>query len=917
MRTMLEIDKVMAQKKTLLPNPVILLALIGLYLTSLYSFLVFHTLGEFFSILVAFSIFTISWNARRLLDGSYLVLLGVAYLCVGSIDILHTLAFKGMGVFPAYDTNLPTQFWIAARYMEALSLLAVPLLIKKKVNPERTLALYFAISFVLVASIFGRVFPDCYIEGVGLTEFKKMSEYVICSILFTTIILMIRKRSDFEPEIFNFLIASIAIMIASEFSFISYISVYGYEHIIGHILKVLSFYLMYRAIVVTSIVNPYDSLFWNLNRSREWFRTTLGSIGDAVIAADSSGLVTFLNPVAEGLTGWKSEEASGQPIRSIFRIVHEKTHEPAENIVDRVLREGNIVNLANHTSVVHRDGREIPIEDSAAPIRDSFGNLIGVVVVFHDVTEKRRIQDSLRASEELLRLSMRAATAGAWEWDLRTGNNVWSQELWQLYGLEPGSCNPSYEAWLETVHPNDLPLVERAVREAALNGTELNAEWRVCTADGTERWLMSRGQPERDGEGKVARFLGIVMDMTERKRVEGELRESQSRLDLALRSAHMGVWHWDIIENRRWFDDQVCRLLGIDPAKFTGTVEEFFNAVHPDDRTAVREALARAIELDGTYETEYRVVHTDGTIPHIEARGRVVRDDNGQPVRLNGILWDITERKEMEAGLLQSRDELEVRVQERTAELQMTNRAFKEYAVKLERLNEELRDFAFIASHDLQEPVRKIQVLGDMLVKKSGPRLDEGGRDCAMRMARSARQMGGLIQSLLEYSRLTTRFVPLEQIDLSCVVKEVIEDVKPALDRIEGQIEVGVLPVIKADGAQMRHLLKHLIENSIKFSKKDEASMIKVYGQCTKDNIRITVEDNGIGFDEAYIDRIFRPFQQLHQRKGQYDGTGMGLAICRKIVELHGGTITARSTSGVGSTFSVSLPVINSREGSL
>ncbi len=297
------------------------------------------------------------------------------------------------------------------------------------------------------------------------------------------------------------------------------------------------------------------------------------------------------------------------------------------------------------------------------------------------------------------------------------------------------------------------------------------------------------------------------------------------------------------------------------------------------------------------------------------AFNRMTADLKSMTVSKADLESEVAERRKAEEEVRRSRDELEIRVQERTGELQMTNRAFREYAVKLERLNEELRDFAFIASHDLQEPVRKIQALGDMLKTRCGASLDERGKDCIMRMAGSARQMGALVQSLLEYSRLTTCLGLSERIDLSGIIREIVHEVKPTIERMDGQIEVGELPVIEADGAQIRHVFAHLISNSIKFSKIDEPPVIKVHGQNNRDYLKISVEDNGIGFDEGYLDRIFRPFQQLHEMKGQYEGTGIGLAICRKIVELHGGTITARSAPGVGSTFIVSLPSRSSNEG--
>ncbi len=202
--------------------------------------------------------------------------------------------------------------------------------------------------------------------------------------------------------------------------------------------------------------------------------------------------------------------------------------------------------------------------------------------------------------------------------------------------------------------------------------------------DGSRVWMAWTNRPMLDRDGQVTEILAVGSDMTERKRTEMELRENRAGLDLALRSARMGTWFWDIIEDRRWFDDQVCHLLGIDPSRFTGTVEEFFNALHPGDRAVVRAALARAVDGDGVYQAEYRVIHPDGGVHHIAGRGKVVRDDNGRPVRINGIIWDVTERKRMEEELLRSRDELELRVMERTADLVWTNKALEKQATLLD-----------------------------------------------------------------------------------------------------------------------------------------------------------------------------------------------------------------------------------------
>jgi PAS domain S-box-containing protein len=256
-----------------------------------------------------------------------------------------------------------------------------------------------------------------------------------------------------------------------------------------------------------------------LQASEERMRVTLTSIGDAVLVGDAESRVTFLNPVAVALTGWRTEEAQGQPVRSVFKIINGQTRRPAVDIVESVLREKRAVALANHTALVAKDGREIPIEDSAAPILDAAGNVTGVVLVFHDVTEKRLVQE--------------------------------------------------------------------------------------------------------------------------------ELAESRERLEIALASSEMAPFEWDIANNKRTWGEGVHRLLGTTPETFRGTAEEFFQAIHPDDRSATQAALTRAVDTTA-YETEYRVVWPDGSIHHIAARGRVHRDSQGRAVRLAGICWDITARKQTE-----------------------------------------------------------------------------------------------------------------------------------------------------------------------------------------------------------------------------------------------------------------------------
>lgn len=246
-------------------------------------------------------------------------------------------------------------------------------------------------------------------------------------------------------------------------------------------------------------------------------------------------------------------------------------------------------------------------------------------------------------------------------------------------------------------------------------------------------------------------------------------------------------------------------------------------------------------------------------------------------------------------------------------ERKQTALALEIYNRKLEASNRELEEFAYVASHDLQEPLRKIMAFGDRLRSKYGMVLDEVGQDYLMRMQNAAARMQSLISDLLNLSRISTRGHPFEQVELQSIVTDVLRDLETTIERQGGSVNVGTLPTIAADPIQMRQLFQNLIGNALKFHQPGVAPIVNIHSQLVQEQTAaypiylIAVTDNGIGFEERYIDRIFQPFQRLHGAQS-YEGTGMGLAICRRIVERHGGVISAQSQPGVGTTFIVSLP---------
>ena len=302
----------------------------------------------------------------------------------------------------------------------------------------------------------------------------------------------------------------------------------------------------------------------------------------------------------------------------------------------------------------------------------------------------------------------------------------------------------------------------------------------------------------------------------------------------------------------------------------------------------------------------YRQVFADGLVHDYPL---AIRHVSG---RLTEVLYNATvfcnQDGEVEGAFATARDVTKQKQAESEAQ---------RYMQELERSNAELQDFASIASHDLQEPLRKVIAFGDHLKEHSGDNLDEMGRDFLTRMQNAAQRMAVLIEALFQYSRVGARTEPFQPVDMLAVVFGVVADMGERIAKSHAQIEVAAMPQVMADPVQVRQLLQNLVANALKFQRPGTSPHLVIEGRtipARRDDCEISVRDNGIGFDEKYLERIFRPFQRLHGRS-EYEGSGMGLAICRKVVARHGGTITARSRPGEGSTFVVTLPAVKITEG--
>ncbi|MFO7890327.1 MAG: PAS domain S-box protein [bacterium] len=312
---------------------------------------------------------------------------------------------------------------------------------------------------------------------------------------------------------------------------------------------IILFSLLIILVITTGIYLIYHSrqrdMYRNLWQSQEKFKTTLYSIGDAIITTDKQGMIQHMNPVAQQLTGWSESKARGKKLEKVFRIINESNRKELENPVKKIQREGTIVELANYSLLISRDGKEIPIAESASSIKDEKGNIIGVVLVFRDQTKERKAKRSLEKSERLYKEAQNVAHIGHWELDPKIGTPVWSEEIFRIFGLDPEKGEPSFTDHETLVHPDDWPLLNKSVTKAGQDGTPYNIEFRIIRPNKEIRWMHAIGTTTEDEHGKVVKIFGTVQDVTSRKRAEEKLRQSEMKFRTLFETMAQGVVYQD------------------------------------------------------------------------------------------------------------------------------------------------------------------------------------------------------------------------------------------------------------------------------------------------------------------------------------------------------------------------------------
>jgi signal transduction histidine kinase len=433
-------------------SAIVLVAL--LLLARSHDYLLFHASAEIFSSIVAFTIFALAWHTRRFQENDFLLFLGVAYLFVAGLDIIHMLSYSGMSFFQEYGSNLPTQLWLAARYLQAASLLIAPLFLTRKLKLKLDVTIYAAVSALLLLSIFTwKIFPTAYIDGVGLTAFKRISEYVICAILLAAIIVFARKRKEFDPLVFKLIIASIAVTIASELSFTLYTSPNGFFNMMGHLLKIVAFYLIYLAIVETGLERPYDILFRKLKQREEALAVYRDHLEDEVAARTEALLesnVRLNQEVSERIRKERQlEETTGQ-LRALAvqqeSVREEERRRIALEVHDKLGQELTALKLGLRSLSKH-----IPDDEG---MKERIDQMSGSVD--ETIRTVRRISSELRPA-----LLDDLGLAAALEWQLKAFGEQAMVETSLAASLDESYLNPATRVGLFRISQEALTNIAR------------------------------------------------------------------------------------------------------------------------------------------------------------------------------------------------------------------------------------------------------------------------------------------------------------------------------------------------------------------------------------------------------------------------------------------------------------------------
>lgn len=632
-----------------------------------------------------------------------------------------------------------------------------------------------------------------------------------------------------------------------------------------------------------------------LARSEQRLRQIIESLPQPVWACDVAGSCDYLSP--------RWTDYTGRPLAS--ELGHgwvDSLHPDDRERATRTWAEGVATGkpLVMEYRLRRHDGIYRWFQARAAPARDEAGHIIKWFGSSTDVDDfkvsEAVIEDSRLKLEELVKQrtleiekSQRAledaqsvAKLGSWTLDVATGAVEWSDELFRIYGLPIDQPVPSYEEHRALFADESWERLTTAVETAVQTGRGYLLELRYFDKANREHWGEARAHAHTDVTGKVTHLSGTFQDITATKELRADLLDKTFRLQLALSVGRIGVWSCDLTERVVSWDETVRNFYGSEEPGVT--VDQWLGYIDPADRKVVAGKIKRATGDSHEVDCQFSITSaTGGAITRVRLRAEVLRSPDGRAINLVGLNQDVTEEWQSQKRLVEQRKELR-------------------------QSNTDLQQFAYVASHDLQEPLRAISGCVQLLQKRYAPQIDDSGRELMDHAVSGARRMQTLIEELLAYAQVGSRSFNIVSSSLQMSFEQARQNLTSLIAETDTRIEVvSDWPEMKIDVDRMTQVLQNLLSNAIKYRHPDRPPRIALTIEEQEESWGIAITDNGIGISPEFHQRIFDLFQRLHTRE-KYDGVGIGLAICLRVVERHGGSISVFSDGRTGSRFTLLLP---------
>jgi PAS domain S-box-containing protein len=620
-----------------------------------------------------------------------------------------------------------------------------------------------------------------------------------------------------------------------------------------------------------------------LHRTERELAATLRSVGDAIISTDAEGLVRYVNPVAEKLTGWSQQDARGTALDRVFRIVNEQTRALVESPVAKVMREGAVVGLANHTVLIAKDGSERPIEDSGAPVFGASGALAGVVLVFRDATLERAAQRAIQISEQRFRGAIDAIQGVLWT-NTAQGEMRGEQPGWAAL---TGQSQAEYQGfgWSKAVHPEDAQPTIDAWLQSVRTKLPFRHEHRVRDRAGNWRSFSIHAIPVLDPGGAIREWVGVHTDITEQRQFEQQLAERERRFAALANSIPQFAWTNRADGTQEFFNRQWYEYTGL-TVEQSVSLDVWEKVVHPDDFPHSSRLWMEALKSGEPYEAKFRLRRVDGVYRWFLVRANADRDAQGTILEWFGTCTDVDASKRTEE------------------DLRRTEASLREADVRKDI-------FLATLSHELRNPLAPIRTAARLLEL---PTLSPQDLDKSRAIiTRQVRHMASLLEDLLDVSRITRGALTLkkQRTNIQQRIAEAIETAQPLLDAKRQTLELELPPQpleIEADPVRLVQIVANLLANAVKYTPPEGDIALSV--QVREQQVLLSVRDTGIGLAPENLSKVFEMFTRIPSHKDRSDGgLGIGLALVKGLVELHAGRVEAYSAGlGSGSEFRIYLP---------